>query len=57
MASSSWPPLAAGDNSFNFLLGPDPLNLTETPNDLWAAYQQAWSRNLVRPSTVGTQQP
>jgi hypothetical protein len=49
---ASWPPLAEGDNAFNFLLGANPLNLVETPNDLWDAYQQAWSRNSLRPSTV-----
>jgi hypothetical protein len=49
---ASWPPLAAGDNSFNFIFGPDPLSLTETPNDLRAAYQQAWARNTLHPSDL-----
>jgi hypothetical protein len=47
---ASWEALAAGDNSFNFLFGNNPLNLTETPNELLDAYQQAWAKNALRPS-------
>lgn len=47
---ASWPPLAEGDNSFNFLYGPKPSNLTQTPNTLLDTYTEAWSRNAIRPS-------
>jgi len=47
---ASWPPLAEGDNSFNFLFGPEPGNLTEVLNALLDAYVTAWVRNTVRPS-------
>jgi hypothetical protein len=50
---ASWPPLAEGDNSFNFLFGPDPSNLNEVPNALLQTYQEAWARNTVRPSNFG----
>jgi hypothetical protein len=52
MWHASWAPLAEGDNNFNFLLGPDPDDLEEQPNDLLDAYTEAWSRNLVRPSNA-----
>jgi hypothetical protein len=48
--SPAWPPLAEGDNSFNFRFGPDPQNLTDTENALLSAYTAAWARNTVRPS-------
>ena len=50
MWHASWPPLAEGDNSFNFLLGSDPLNLIQIPNTLLDVYTSAWSRNTIRPS-------
>jgi len=46
----AWPPLAEGDNSFNFRFGPDPAGLADADNDLFSAYLAAWSRNLLRPS-------
>jgi hypothetical protein len=46
----AWPPLAEGDNSFNFRFGPDPENLTDIDNDLLSSYISAWGRNTVRPS-------
>ncbi|MEW6092998.1 MAG: cellulase family glycosylhydrolase [Chloroflexota bacterium] len=53
----AWPPLAEGDNSFNFRFGPDPADLTEVPNDLLDAYAEAWRRNTVRPSNLVTAIP
>lgn len=50
MWHASWPPLAEGDNSFNFRLGPDPKNLSEADNDLQDVLVGFWSRNTVRPS-------
>jgi hypothetical protein len=47
---ASWPPLAEGDNGFNFLFGPDPANLTGVPNALLDALTGAWLRNTLRPS-------
>lgn len=47
---ASWEPLAEGDNSFNFLFGTDPLNLTEIPNKLLDVYSEAWARNEIFPS-------
>jgi hypothetical protein len=47
---ASWPLLAEGDNSFNFLFGQDPANLTEVPNSLLDALTTAWARNTTRPS-------
>lgn len=47
---ASWPPLAEGDNSFNFLFGPDPANLTGVPNALLDAFTAAWLHNTIRPS-------
>ena len=49
----AWEPLTWGDMSFNFRFGPDPQNVAEVENDLFSAYLEAWSRNLVRPSTFG----
>ncbi len=46
---ASWPPLAEGDNEFNFRLGPQPENLADTPNPLFALYQAFWMRNTRRP--------
>jgi hypothetical protein len=41
------------NNAFNFRLGPDPDNLTDTPNDLLDAITAHWGRNSIRPSSVG----
>ena len=46
----AWPPLAEGDNAFNFRFGPDPKQHADTPNALFSAYTAAWARNSVRPS-------
>jgi hypothetical protein len=48
----AWPPLAEGDNSFNFRLGPDPANLVDVPNALLDAYTETWSRNTLHPSNI-----
>ncbi len=48
---ASWPPLAEGDNNFNFLFGPDPQNITEIGNDLLTVITDSWAQNAVRPST------
>jgi hypothetical protein len=48
--SPAWPPLAEGDNSFNFRFGLDPQNLTDTESVLFSAYTEAWARNSIRPS-------
>ena len=45
-----WPPLAEGDNSFNFRFGLSPKHLTNIKNELLSAYTDAWARNSVRPS-------
>ena len=49
----AWEPLTWGDMSLNFRFGPDPENVAEVENDLITTYHEAWSRNLVRPSTFG----
>jgi hypothetical protein len=49
----AWPPLAEGDNSFNFRFGPDPENHAEVENTLLSAYASAWMNNTIRPSNFG----
>ena len=46
----AWPPLADGDNSFNFRIGPAPEHLTDMNNALLSIYTVAWARNSIRPS-------
>lgn len=50
MWHASWPPLAEGDNNFNFLYGSDPENTSSVDNDLLGTIASFWSRNTVRPS-------
>jgi cysteinyl-tRNA synthetase len=47
---ASWPPLAEGDNNFNFLFGPDPENTADMDNELLSVIRGFWARNTVRPS-------
>jgi hypothetical protein len=49
----AWPPLAEGDNSFNFRSGSDPKRTSEVENTLFSAYIAAWKRNTLRPSNFG----
>jgi heme-degrading monooxygenase HmoA len=49
---ASWKPLVEGDNLFNFLYGPNPMNVTETDNEVLDAYREAWGRNEVFPSGI-----
>ena len=50
MWHASWPPLAEGDNNFNFLYGSDPENTSSVDNDLLGTIASFWSRNTVWPS-------
>jgi hypothetical protein len=47
-----WEPFTEKVNYFNFLLGPDPDNTTEVPNELKDIITKYWSYNSVRPSTA-----
>ncbi|MGD2247363.1 MAG: cellulase family glycosylhydrolase [Candidatus Methanofastidiosia archaeon] len=47
-----WEPFTEKVSYFNFLLGPDPDNTTEVPNELKDVITKYWSYNNVRPSTV-----
>jgi cysteinyl-tRNA synthetase len=49
---TSWPPFAEDVHDMNFLLGPDPRNLDEVPNELMDAIVSYWARNEIRPSTL-----
>jgi hypothetical protein len=45
-----FPPLAEGDHSFNFRLGPDAANLTlQASNDILEMLRTFWARNTSRP--------
>ena len=46
-----WEPFSEKVSYFNFLLGPDPDNTTEVPNDLKDVITKYWAYNTVRPST------
>jgi hypothetical protein len=48
----SWEPMAEGDNSFNFRLGPDPDQRDDLlSNELMEVITDFWSRNSIRPSS------
>ncbi|MFH2102847.1 MAG: cellulase family glycosylhydrolase [Chloroflexota bacterium] len=49
-----WPPLAAGDTSFNYRLGPDPWNFSETDNEILSVLVEYWSKNTIRPQNYGS---
>ena len=50
----SWPPWADEVTAFNFRLGPDPADHSESPgNALEAVLKGAWSRNIARPVRHG----
>ena len=48
-----WQPWNEGVNAMNFRYGPDPDNVTDTPNDLQTVIMEYWSRNMLRPSNYG----
>ena len=48
-----WPPLAEGDNAFNFRSGPNPKKTSEMENVLFSTYIEAWKRNTILPSNFG----
>jgi hypothetical protein len=45
-----WKPMAEGDNSFNFRLGPDAKNLSDVASsDFLDVLTDFWARNMIRP--------
>jgi hypothetical protein len=49
---TSWEPFAEDVHDMNYLLGPDPENISEfTTNDILNVLIKYWDRNTIRPST------
>jgi heme-degrading monooxygenase HmoA len=46
----SWQPMIEDDHDFNFRLGAEINNRTDTDNDLWNVYKEFWQKNNLRPS-------
>ncbi len=49
--STSWPSFAEDVHDMNYLLGADPDNLEQVPNELLDVITGYWARNEIRPST------
>ncbi|HET7010612.1 MAG TPA: cellulase family glycosylhydrolase [Anaerolineales bacterium] len=49
-----WRPWSEGENSMNYLFGPDPENTAPVDNELFGVLTDAWGRNSLWPSTFGT---
>lgn len=46
----SWQPMVEDDHDFNFRLGAEIDNRSDTENDLWNLYKEFWQKNDLRPS-------